>query len=227
MTNYISFFKLLKHLRNSLLLQRIIDAIVWKMNNTIRKQTGTAQRSIAKATAATKNTTGESSEEQPFEILDPSRVDRSRALSFHISSPFFLYGSTANVLAVNECDTSRFTSVTWHWHYYLRNLARLCAPLVILSLLRPRCWRRPRVKWNGVTQSPACSWHSRPLRRTNRNRKSSEWPKIVTRASGTRMSQHDCHVFARASGTVLAQHATNEIGLEIRLSDHGHALYEL
>lgn len=42
------------------------------------------------------------------------------------------------------------------------------------------------------------------------------------------MSRHEYyHVFARISGTVVARHATNEIGLEIRLSDHGHALYEL
>lgn len=42
------------------------------------------------------------------------------------------------------------------------------------------------------------------------------------------MSRHEYyHVFARISGTVVARHATNEIGLEIRLFDHGHALYEL
>lgn len=102
--------------------------------------------------------------------------------------------------------------------------APLCALLVILSLLRPRCWRRPRVKWNGVTQSRACSWRFRQQPRTIRSLNSSECPNIESRASGW-MSRHEYyHVFARISGTVVAQHATNEIGLEIRLSDHGHAL---
>lgn len=41
------------------------------------------------------------------------------------------------------------------------------------------------------------------------------------------MSRHEYHrVFARESDTALAQHATNEIGLEIRLSDRGYTLYE-
>ena len=98
---------------------------------------------------------------------------------------------------------------------------------MILSLPRPRCWRRPRVKWNGVTQSPACSWHFRPRPRTIRSLKSSEWANVVSRTTRTRMPRHEYHVFAHASSTVLTQHATNEIGLEIRLFDHGHALYEL
>lgn len=94
----------------------------------------------------------------------------------------------------------------------------LCAPPVTLSLPRPRCWRRPRVKWNGVIQSPACSWHSRPRPPTNRNQKSSEWPS-VPRARGTRMCRHERHVIGRASGLALS-YAANAIGLEIHLSEY-------
>lgn len=46
---------------------------------------------------------------------------------------------------------------------------------LILSLPRPRCWRRLRVKWSGVIQNPVCNWRFRLHHRAIRMKISSEW----------------------------------------------------